>query len=397
MKNYTRVYAPVDLDAAVWNMREMQARLPQKTKLIGVVKADAYGHGSVPIAKAIDPFVEGYAVACLEEALILRRHGVRKWILILGVTHESRYEELLNEDIYPAIFTMEQALPLSELAKKRGVKAKIHLALDTGMGRIGMTADEKGADLAAEIAGLDGIQAEGLFTHFARADEADKSFAEKQFADYIRFVELLEERGVHIPVRHCANSAAILELPRMGLDMARAGISMYGLYPSDEMDRETVRLKPVMGIKSFVSYVKDVGPGQTVSYGGTFVAGRPMRIATIPVGYGDGYPRNLSGKGYVLISGRRAPILGRICMDQFMVDVTGIEGVKTNTEVTLLGRDKTEEITAEMLAETGGGFHYEIICNIGKRIPRVYIQNGQIVGTKDYFDDRYEGFPSDED
>ena len=392
MKHYTRVYAPIDLDAVVYNMKSMKSRLSPETGIIGVVKADGYGHGCVPVAKTIEPFVEGYAAATLEEALTLRRHGVKKWILILGVTDPAHYEAMLDAEIYPTIFTMEQALPLSELAEKRGVSAKIHLAVDTGMSRIGLDADEAGADLAAQIGALPGITVEGLFTHFARADEADKRATEKQFELYLNFVKLLEERGLDIPVKHCGNSAAIVDLPQMSLNMMRAGIAIYGLYPSDQVDKTAVDLKPAMGLKSFVTYVKKIKAGQPVSYGGTFTAAGPMTIATVPVGYGDGYPRNLSGRGYVLISGQKAPILGRVCMDQFMVDVTEIPGVTAGTQVTLIGRDKELEITVEELAGLCGGFHYEIICDIGKRIPRVYYRNGQVAGTKDYFDDRYEGF-----
>ena len=392
MKQYTRVYAPIDLDAIRFNMESMKRNLAPGTGILGVVKADGYGHGAVPAAIAMEPYVDGYAAATLEEALMLRRHGISKRILILGVTHKSQYREMLDADIRPTIFTMEQALPLSQLAEARGVTAAVHLALDTGMSRIGMTPDEKGADLAAEIAGLPGIYVEGLFTHFARADELDKTSTEEQLERYLHFTELLKERGVEIPIKHCANSAAIIDLPHMGFDMVRAGISVYGLYPSDEVDRSRVPLKPAMGLKSFVTYVKEILPGQAVSYGGTFVADHPMKVATIPVGYGDGYPRSLSGTGYVLIFGKKAPILGRVCMDQFMVDVTGIPGVKEETPVTLIGSDQGEEITVEELAELCGGFHYEMICDLGKRIPRVYYQNGQVGGTKDYFDDKYEDF-----
>ena len=340
MKQYTRVYAPIDLDAIRFNMESMKRNLAPGTGILGVVKADGYGHGAVPAAIAMEPYVDGYAAATLEEALMLRRHGISKRILILGVTHKSQYREMLDADIRPTIFTMEQALPLSQLAEARGVTAAVHLALDTGMSRIGMTPDEKGADLAAEIAGLPGIYVEGLFTHFARADELDKTSTEEQLERYLHFTELLKERGVEIPIKHCANSAAIIDLPHMGFDMVRAGISVYGLYPSDEVDRSRVPLKPAMGLKSFVTYVKEILPGQAVSYGGTFVADHPMKVATIPVGYGDGYPRSLSGTGYVLIFGKKAPILGRVCMDQFMVDVTGIPGVKEETPVTLIGSDQ---------------------------------------------------------
>lgn len=392
MKNYTRVYAPIDLDAVVYNMESMRSNISPDCGMIGVVKTDGYGHGAVPVAKAMDPFVEGYAVATVDEALILRRHGITKPILILGVTHKSRYKELLDEDIRPAVFTMEQAVPLSELAVQEGRTANIHLALDTGMGRIGMSPDRAGAELAARIAALPGIRVEGMFTHFAKADEADKKSAGEQLERYLNFTELLKEYSLDIPLKHCSNSAGIIDLPQANLNLVRAGISIYGMYPSDEVDKDAVPLKPVMGLKSFVTYVKMLEPGQAVSYGGTFVAERPTRVATIPVGYGDGYPRSLSGKGYVLIRGKKAPILGRVCMDQFMVDVTDIPGVDVDTEVTLIGKDGQEQIRVEELSALCGRFHYELVCDIGKRVPRVYYRYGEIIGTKDYFDDSYRDF-----
>lgn len=392
MKQYTRVYAEIDLDAVQFNMESMRRNVAAETGMIGVVKADGYGHGAVPVAMAIDPYVTGYAVATVDEALILRHHGITKPVLILGVTHQSRYKELLAHEIRPAVFTMEQAKPLSDLAASRGMKAKIHLALDTGMSRIGLEADETGADLAAQIAALPGIEAEGLFTHFAKADETDKEATYRQLAAYRQFVELLEARGVEIPVKHCSNSAGIIDLPDAHMDRVRAGISIYGMYPSDEVAKQQVALRPVMALKSFLTYIKPLEAGREVSYGGTFVADKPMRVATVPVGYGDGYPRNLSGKGYVLIHGKKAPILGRVCMDQFMVDVTDIPEAQVDDPVTLIGREGEAEIRVEDLARLGGGFHYEIVCDIGKRVPRVYMRLGEVVGSKDYFDDIYHGF-----
>lgn len=392
MKNYTRVYAPVDLDAVVYNMESMRRNISPDCGIIGVVKTDGYGHGAVPVAKAMAPYVKGYAVATVDEALNLRRHSIEKPILVLGVTHKSRYGDLIRQDIRPAIFTMEQAEPLSELAVQAGKTVNIHLAVDTGMGRIGMVPDEDGARLAVRIASLPGICVEGMFTHFAKADEADKKAAECQLEKYLHFVELLKVRNLEIPVKHCSNSAGIIDLPGANLNMVRAGISIYGMYPSDEVDKTAVSLRPVMGLKSFVTYVKTLEPGQPISYGGTFVTEVPTRVATIPVGYGDGYPRNLSGKGYVLIHGKKAPILGRVCMDQFMVDVTNIPGVDVDTEVTLIGKDGKEQILAEDLSALCGRFHYELVCDIGKRVPRVYYRYGEIVGTKDYFNDSYSDF-----
>lgn len=392
MKTYTRVYAPIDLDAVVYNMESMQKNIAPETGMIGVVKTDAYGHGAVPVAKAIDPYVKGYAVATIDEALILRRHGISKPILILGVTHPSRYEDAVREEIRLAIFTMEQANPLSEQAVLMGKKAKIHLALDTGMSRIGMQPNEESADLVKEIAALPGIELEGMFTHFAKADELDKNSANGQLKKYLDFVQMLNAKGIEIPVKHCSNSAGIIDMPQANLDVVRAGISIYGMYPSDEVEKHQVPLHPVMGLKSFITYVKTLQPGQEVSYGGHFTAEKEMRVATVPVGYGDGYPRNLSCKGHVLICGKKAPILGRVCMDQFMVDVSEIPQAAVDTEVTLIGTDGEETILVEDLANIGGGFHYEIVCDIGKRVPRVYYRNGQVVGTKDYFDDVYEDF-----
>ena len=392
MKMYTRVWAPIDLDAVVYNMESMKKNLNPGTEMVGVVKTDGYGHGAVPIAKVIDPFVAGSAVATPEEAYVLRRHGVAKWILVLGVSHESQYEEMIRQQVRPSIFTMEQAKPFSETAQRLGVKAPIHFALDTGMGRIGMTPDEKGADLAKAIADLPGIETEGLFTHFARADEADREATIRQYERYQHFCDLLKERGVEIPLRHCSNSAAIIDFKEMDMGLVRAGISIYGMYPSDEVNKDAVPLRPVMSLKSRITYVKEMVPGQEISYGGLYKVTKPMRVATVPVGYGDGYPRSLTGKGMVLIAGKRVPILGRICMDQFMVDVSEIPEAKVDTEVTLIGEDGNDRISMEEVADWCGGFHYEISCDLGKRIPRVYLKDGKVIGTKDYFDDHYEGF-----
>ena len=393
MRPYSRVYATVNLDAVASNMRSMRDNLPASTLIMGSVKADGYGHGSVPVAKTIEPYVFGYAVATIDEGIILRRHGINKTILILGVTHESRYEDLLRYDIRTAMFQYEKAKKLSDLALKQGKKAVVHLALDTGMSRIGMKADREHAKEAAAIAALEGIEVEGLFTHFARADETDKSAYEEQYRRYKEFLGYLKELGVKIPIRHCSNSAGIVEsLESNHMDMVRAGIAIYGMYPSDEVDHNSVKLTPAMEIKSCITYIKEIEAGTAVSYGGTFVADHTMKVATIPVGYGDGYVRSLSGKGDVLIHGKRAAILGRICMDQFMVDVTDIPDVQEDDEVTLLGSDGAECIMMEELAEKSGGFHYEMICDIGKRIPRVYLKDGQVVGTKDYFDDVFKEF-----
>ena len=387
MRPYSRVYATVNLDAVASNMRSMRDNLPASTLIMGSVKADGYGHGSVPVAKTIEPYVFGYAVATIDEGIILRRHGINKTILILGVTHESRYEDLLRYAIRNAMFQYEKAKKLSDLALKQGKKAVVHLALDTGMSRIGMKADREHAKEAAAIAALEGIEVEGLFTHFARADETDKSAYEEQYRRYKEFLGYLKELGVKIPIRHCSNSAGIVEsLESNHMDMVRAGIAIYGMYPSDEVDHNRVKLTPAMEIKSCITYIKEIEAGTAVSYGGTFVADHTMKVATIPVGYGDGYVRSLSGKGDVLIHGKRAAILGRICMDQFMVDVTEIPEVKFMDPVTLVGKDKDAVIRVEDLSDLSGRFNYEFVCDLSKRVPREYYKNGTIVKQIDYFE-----------
>ena len=389
---YSRVWAPIDLDAMEFNMQSMRDRIPAGTRMAGVIKTDAYGHGAVPAAGIIDRFVSFFCVASGEEALNLRLHGITKPILILGPYPGKDYGPLVEADIRPAVFTMEQALDVSRAAKQLEKTAPVHIAIDTGMHRIGMEPTEESADLVKEMAALPGIRIEGLFTHLYRADEKDLTIAREQVKKYRDFVKYLADRGIFPEVRHVSNSAGIMELLGTDYDMVRCGITLYGIYPSDEVDREKLDIRPVMSLKATVTYVKEIGPGDEVSYGGTFRAERPMRVATVPVGYGDGYPRLLSSRGYVLIAGKKAPILGRVCMDQFMVDVTDIPEAETGSVATLLGKDGDAEITADELGSLSGRFPYEFVCCIGKRVPRVYYRNGEIVGTKDWFGDRYEMF-----
>ncbi len=377
-----RVWAQVDLEAMEENMRGMRASLEAETKLLAVVKADAYGHGSVPVARRLEtmPFVAGFAVATAEEAFALRQGGLQKPILVLGYTFPYTYQKLIEEEIRPTVFRLDMIDELGKAARRLGKTAKVHVKVETGMNRIGIRPDKEGISFIRRLLEERGIQLEGIFTHFAKADQADKSNAECQLETFRSFLHMIKgELSFDIPIKHCANSAAILEMPQAQMDMVRAGIAMYGLYPSDEMRRDHVCLRPVLSLYSHVVYVKTVECGEAIGYGGTFTAERQMRIATIPVGYGDGYPRSLSGRGFCLIRGKKAPILGRICMDQFMVDVSHIPQAIEGDRVVLLGRDGDLQIDAGQLGELSGRFHYELLCDLGKRIPRIYTENDRIL------------------
>lgn len=369
-----RVCARINLKAVDENFRVMKKNLLHGEKICAVVKTNAYGHGAVRIAAYIenDPQIWGFAVATAEEGRSLRHAGIRKPILVLGYVFAEDYEDLARLEIRPAVFKTDMAAALSKTGEKLGRKLPVHLALDTGMSRIGFGDSEESVKKIRQIASLPGIEIEGMFTHFARADEADKSTAQKALQRYLAFADKLERAGIPIPLRHCSNSASILELPEAHLDMVRAGITIYGIYPSDEMDRKKNVLQPVMELKSHIAYIKKVPAGTPVSYGGTFVTERETRVATIPVGYGDGYPRSLSNKGYVLIGGQTAPIIGRVCMDQFMVDVTDIEAHEQE-EVTLLGKDGGAFLGIDELGRLSGRFPYEFACCINERVPRVYL------------------------
>ena len=317
--------------------------------------------------------VYGYATATAEEAFKLRNGGIKKPIIVLGYTFDDNYEDMIRLDIRPAVFKSETANRLDECAKSIGKKCKVHIKVDTGMSRIGVPCDKYGLSIVKDIASYDSLIIEGIFTHFAKADEVDKSSATNQFNRFTDFVEECEKADIHPKYKHCSNSAAILEMPEANLDLVRAGITMYGLWPSGKELDNSIRLEPAMSIKSRIVYLKTLDEGVEISYGGIFTTTRRTRVATVPVGYADGYPRSLSNKGYVLIRGKRAPILGRVCMDQMMVDVTDIEGVCEYDEVVLLGNSRGNTITAEELGDLSGRFNYELVCEISKRVPRVYI------------------------
>ena len=382
MKEHTRVCAKINLQAVLDNFSMMHGKLKPDTKICAVVKTDAYGHGAVPVARTVEklPYIWGFATATAAEALELREAGITKPVLVLGYVFPEDYPLLADYDIRPAVFDLASARALSETALSRGRIIRFHFAVDTGMSRIGLTDTAEGAAAAAAIAALPGLEAEGIFTHFARADEEDKQNVLAALERFRKFTLLLEENGISVPIRHCSNSACILELPEAHYDMVRAGITIYGIYPSDEMKREISPLSPVMELISHVSFVKEISAGTSVSYGGTFTAEKDMTVATIPVGYGDGYPRSLSNCGYVLIHGKKAPILGRICMDQFMVDVSGMD-VRPSDQVVLMGKDGDEEISVDTLGRLSGRFPYEFVCDITKRVPRVYLKGGSGAGN----------------
>ena len=387
MKTYSRVYAKIDLDAIAYNMEQMKQNIRPETKVMAVIKADGYGHGAVQIAEMMERwnYIWGFAVATLDEAVVLRTEGIQKPILVLGCVFPDQYMEMLKHEIRMNIYTEEMAESISRMAAREGKTAYMHIKLDTGMSRLGFGINEQSAETIKRISKMPNVNMEGIFTHFTKADEKDKSFTKKQIQEFVWMTEHLKEKNVRFTYEHCSNSAGIIDVPEANFDIVRAGISTYGLYPSEEVDKTNVKLKPALALKSHVAFVKEIERGTPVSYGGTFVAKEKMKIATIPVGYADGYPRSLSNKGYVLIRGKKAPILGRVCMDQFMVDVTQIEGVSFGDKVTMIGKDGNEILPVEVLSELSGRFNYEFVCDLGKRIPRVYVRDGKIAEQVDYF------------
>lgn len=389
MFEYERVYAEIDLDAICQNVSAMKKNIAQDTKILAVIKTDAYGHGAIPIAKELENMndVFGFAVATAEEALDLRKNDIKKPILILGYTFPGNYEELIKNHISMAIFREDSLLEIAQVAKNIGQTASVHIKVDTGMGRIGVRPDDEGINFAGKILENDNLYLEGVFTHFAKADEENKDFTFGQIRKFNDFVKKIEDNyGYSIPMKHASNSAGIIDIKEANMDLVRAGIILYGLWPSDEVSKQEIDLKPALSLYSTIVFLKEIEEGTSVSYGGKFVADKKMKVATIPVGYGDGYPRSLSGKGYVLINGKKAPILGRVCMDQFMVDVTHIEDAKMGDKVTLIGTDMSECITVEELGELADKFNYEFVCGLSKRIPRTFVKNNKVIGTENYFE-----------
>ena len=375
----------IDLDAIGHNIAAVKARV--KAPVMAIIKADAYGHGAVELARYLDDSCAFFGVSSILEALELRQAGIQKPILILGYTPESAFPDAIRQHIRPTIFRYEDGLALSQAAQTLGMTAQFHFAVDTGMSRIGFQVTQENADLCARIAALPCLEAEGLFSHFATADCADLTRARHQAAQFAAFDRMLKDRGLVIPLRHLDNSAGLMNFG-CEYEMVRSGIVTYGMYPSDEVDPNLLDLRPALRWESRITHLKTLEPGREIGYGGTYTTTRPTRVATIPVGYADGYRRNLSGKFYVLIRGKKAPILGRICMDQMMVDVTEIPEAQQNDVVVLVGRSGEARITVEEIAAQGDSFNYEFVCGISRRVPRVYLSGGEVVRSVVYLLDK---------
>ncbi|MDI3535489.1 MAG: alanine racemase [Thermosediminibacterales bacterium] len=376
----------INLDNLKHNLREIRRITSPNARICAVVKADGYGHGALKIASTALSFGASYlAVAVIDEAIELRQKGVEAPILILGYTPEKQFNEIIEYDITQTVYSLKSTLLLAEQAKRYRKKARIHIKLDTGMSRLGFQAEPASIPVIEKLFLIEGLEVEGIFTHFAKADEEDKKFTEEQYQRFINVVSILEKDGYKIPIKHAANSAAIIELPYTHLDMVRPGIILYGLYPSKEVDKTKIHIKPVMSFKTRISHVKTLGPGRAISYGGTFVTQRKSIIATLPVGYADGYSRLLSSRAQVLVKGHRAPVVGRICMDQCMVDITDIPGgAEVGNEVVLFGEMGNNRITVDEIADVIGTINYEVVCGVSRRVPRVYINDEKVVDIKTY-------------
>ncbi len=380
-----RVYAKINLDNIQKNVGPLVEKLSPNVTVMGIVKADGYGHGAVEVANALNEVgVGAFGVATIGEAVELRNNGITSPILVLGQIFKENFRLAVENNISLTVFDSESAKELSQIALSLKKNVNVHIKIDTGMGRIGFRTNDEGYSQIKEIFALGGLNITGAFTHFSSADCHDKTFTLHQRDLFVNFTDKLIKEGFALPVRHMFNSASILELTGYCGEMVRSGIMTYGLYPSSEMNKE-YKLYPAMELKSSVAFIKDVPKDFTVSYGCTYVTEKEMKIATIPVGYGDGYPRYLSNKGEVLIKGTRCKILGRVCMDQFMVDVSHISDLEIGDEVTLIGTDGNETITIEDVSDENYRFNYEFCCLISDRVPRVYIKNGKVIKVKDHY------------
>ena len=382
---YSNTYAKIDLDAILHNYRTI--RKHAGVSVMAVVKADAYGHGAVPVARLLEAECDFFGVSALAEAMELRNAGITLPILLLGHTPPEGYPVAVENNLRVAIFDLEEAKLLSLEAQRQNKTAYIHFKVDTGMSRIGFQATEEAADMCAEIAKLPGLYAEGLYSHFATADETEQKKTDAQAEKFAAFDEMLKQRMIDIPIRHLDNSAGALRRT-CRYEMVRAGIALYGVYPSVQIDMDMPVLHPAMSWYTKISYIKQLEEGRDISYGGTYATTKPTLVATIPAGYADGYRRNLSNRFYVLIRGVKAPILGRVCMDQFMVDVSDIPDVQVGDEVVLMGDSGDKRISVERLSAMADSFPYEQLCDLSRRVVRQYIQDGKVTETVNYLLDR---------
>lgn len=380
----TRTWAEINLNALEENVSNIRKITNENAMIMAVVKADAYGHGAVNVAKSLLAHgVDRLAVSELDEAIELRRAGIDAEILILGASFDEECDQLVKYNITPAVFTKSFAEKLSEAAKKQGKTAKLHIKLDTGMSRIGFLAgvdDEKTTDEIIEISKLPNIFVEGIFSHFATSDEKDRSYTDLQFERFMKVCDMLKNKGLDIPIRHIANSAAIMMYPETHLEMVRAGIILYGFYPSEDVDKAKLSLRRVLTLKSRITHIKEI-ENRGVSYGKTYIADKKTKVATVPVGYADGYTRMLNNNAKIIANGNAVKVIGRICMDQCMIDVTNVHNISTGDEVIIFGEDI---VTADDLAKSLGTINYEIVCMLSRRIPRVYLYNGKVVATVNY-------------
>ncbi|WP_302623733.1 alanine racemase [uncultured Clostridium sp.] len=385
MKKILRpAWAEIDLDAIAYNTRNIKKLIGDKD-LIAVVKASCYGHGVIDIIPTLlENGVSRFAVAMISEALEIRDNKITAPVMILGFTPLYLGEELINNNIEQTVYDLDYAKELSKIALTLNKKAKIHIAIDTGMGRIGFLPNEKSIDNITEICSLEGIEVIGIFTHFSTSDEKDKEYSHEQFTKMLSVMDTLKKRGIDIPLKHVANSGAIIDLPDTYLDAVRAGIILYGYYPSDEIDKNNLALKPALTLKATITNVKTLEKDMYVSYGRTFKTSNETIVATIPVGYADGYLRKLAENGKVIIKGEFAPIIGRICMDQFMIDVTNIPDVKIGDEVILLGEKNGLKYNADDMAKKLDTINYEVTCMLKSRLPRVYIKDTHIINVKNH-------------
>ncbi|PIH04386.1 alanine racemase [Clostridium combesii] len=383
-RNLRAVWAEIDLDNLQHNLKQIKKICGNK-EIIGVIKANAYGHGAMEIAPTLlENGVSRLAVAVLSEAMELRMSGVKKPIMILGYTPGALGDMLLDNDIEQSVYSYNDALELSKIAVLKRKILKIHIVVDTGMGRIGFLPTKESVEDVYKISKLPNIEIEGVFSHFSSADESDKDYTLYQMNKYNEFINKLEEKNIQVPIKHIANSAAIIDLENTHLDAVRAGIIMYGYYPSNYVLRNNINLKPVMSLKTSIVHIKKVSSGEYISYGRTFKTKRESIIATLPIGYADGYNRLLSNKGKVIVNGKLAPVIGRVCMDQCMIDVTFIENLKVGDVVTIMGEENGVSYTAENIASQIGTISYEVICNVNKRVPRVYKKDGKIINVVNY-------------